>query len=314
MVFWFGLGNIMSVVNDVLRDLHQRRTQRRYAHDLSFSYERVPNIKSDNVVVVFFIVCILLISSSVYFFVMPNLIKKHESFNDSKVTTAVKISRPEVVKYDDMALAYTKNIKPIIVDERDNIRIENHEVETQIKPSSKDIDVVDIKEVKNEKLAVNNGINTKKEIINVVIEDAVTLPSFARTLAIKRDPIIIKNRSQGENIIKTLMINEPEKVWPYIQKLLPKSNDNVSLLALGAQGEQRSNNHRTALSLYETLSEIEPNEAKWKVGSAISLDALSEEKQAIKFYEQSLELSPLPPALYNFVRQRIDKLKGLSHE
>lgn len=301
----------MSVVNDVLRDLHQRRTQRKYAHSLPFSYDSAPTTKPDNLVIVFFILSVLLITSSLYFFVMTNLIKENEPFNDLEIVTPIKFNQSDILTDNMVVTESSVKNSPTVLDELDHIKNNDAEIKTQVKSWSKRLDTTD---KIDEKIVLRNLAVAKKEIIDAVLKDAEEPEPFTKIVTVKRDPTSINNRSQGDDLIKKLMISEPEKVWPYIKKLLPITNDKVSLLALGAQGEQRSNHHNTALSLYATLSKLEPNEAKWKVGSAISLDALSEKKQAIKSYQQALELSPLPPALYSFVRQRIDQLKGLSHE
>lgn len=223
------------------------------------------------------------------------------------------------------------------VDQIENITPESQEKGMAIEANGKNISLssidntmpvesILINEVDKKEIIPSNQISKQKTILD--LNQTKTLsspplnsktkvsikPNSEKKIPAKNKKSVVKKVSNDELLIRKLMVSNPEKVWPHIKKLLPNSNNQTSLIALGAQGEQRSKNHQNAIELYKTLSDIEPNESKWRVGSAISYDALSRYDDALVEYKKSLILNALPAPLYSFVKQRIAQLTGIDNE
>ena len=344
MVLWINLGIIMSVVNDVLTDLHKRRSQQSYQDCLPFiseqdspassylsryilgvilfctagyvAYFYVYNAypKNDQLAVYDFAYQATDETGSAVIFSTPNQVRddyEHIQNLPSKVMPAEIVDTQkqedfiflpsERVKIQDAIIEDTKQISAT-----KGVGVKSHETETQS---------VSFSSIDKTTANISRPDSEKKSKVSATKSTSITEPVNTQgSKSSRSNEARIANRTKDEDMLKQLMLNQPEKVWPYIQKILPQSSNKVGLMALGAQGEQRSRQYDTALELYQTLSQVEPRESKWRVGAAISYDALGDKQQALFSYQQSLQLSPLPPALFSFVTQRIAILNGASDE
>lgn len=109
---------------------------------------------------------------------------------------------------------------------------------------------------------------------------------------------------------RLLMASDPDQVLPYLQRAVPDFMQDSDLLSIAAQAEQKQARHNTALKFYQQLIHLQPADARWRAGLAISLDAMGNQKDALRLYELAMGMGNLPPALANFVQKRINVIKA----
>jgi tetratricopeptide (TPR) repeat protein len=304
MVSWLGLGVSMSVVNDILKDLHQRRGQHQYMPNIPLDFEDGDVPKFNIVKRLSLLIMLFIAICALFYFSVLNLPSKQASSFIEQIENIT----PE---RQDKGMAIEANEKNIVLSSIDNTMpvesiLINEVDKKEIIPSNQISKQKTILELNQNKDLSSSPLNSNTK--------ASIKPNSEKKMPARNQKSVVKTVSNDELLIRKLMVSNPEKVWPHIKKLLPKSNNQTSLIALGAQGEQRSKNHQNAIELYKTLSDIEPNESKWRVGSAISYDALSRYDDALVEYKKSLILNALPAPLYSFVKQRIAQLTGIDNE
>jgi hypothetical protein len=318
MVLWVGLEVVMSVVNDILKDLHDRRSQQNYHDYMPFVYESETSSSLNTTRNISLLLLISVAICIAYFYsgfsyqnnlaVMPYVVPNDEieGLKNNVVLSSLPIALKKSAELasDFELLSDIKEVSLVAA-----IAQKSSSQLSTIKTTNTTVTPPKYA------LKVNTLDHEKQKLLNVPSTSKVKfLPVHTKKEKMKSNNLIrpvktrTDNRLKDEDIIKKLMKNEPERVWPYIKKILPLSKNKIGLMALGAQGEQRSDNHNTALSLYKTLSEIEPKESKWKVGSAISFDAIGKNREALLYYKHALQLGQLPPVLHSFVTQRISLL------
>jgi len=112
---------------------------------------------------------------------------------------------------------------------------------------------------------------------------------------------------QDQVKLRLMLKDNPQHVLGYIQKNY-HYQDNPALIAMAAQGQQRSGKHKSAVVLYRKLIRLQPNNAKWRSGIAISYEILGMEKKAESAYKLALSMPNLPTALRAFSESRLKKL------
>lgn len=317
MVFWLGLGVSMSVVNDILKDLHQRRRQHHYIPNIPFDYGEDDVSKINAFKPHFIFIAIIIFIGLMLYFAMLSFSSQQELSVEEDAVNSLPTTVTDTITNDDDAIIALPALASST--EEEPVHINAVEVKAsllvadEIKPSYQPV-LVEEKHSKTKPLTSEIRHTEPKKISNInKLETAKNSDVKSKANERGKEPVI-KSIQNDELLIRKLMVSQPEKVWPYIQKLLPKTNNKISLIAMGAQGEQRSKNHKNAIDLYKALAEIEPNEPKWRVGAAISLDALSKYDDALIEYQRSLSSNTLPAPLYSFVKQRITQLTGDQHE
>lgn len=109
---------------------------------------------------------------------------------------------------------------------------------------------------------------------------------------------------------RLLMAANPDQVLPYLQRAVPDFMQDPDLLSIAAQSEQKQTRHNSAIKFYQQLIHLQPADARWRAGLAISLDALGNQHDALRLYELAIDMGNLPPALANFVQKRITVIKA----
>ncbi|MCP5335891.1 MAG: hypothetical protein H7A08_09435 [Oceanospirillaceae bacterium] len=109
---------------------------------------------------------------------------------------------------------------------------------------------------------------------------------------------------------RLLMASQPDQVVPYLQRIAPEFMQDSDLLSIAAQAEQKQSRHTSAVNYYQQLIRLQPADARWRVGLAISLDAMGNRTDALRLYELAMGMGNLPPALMNFLQKRIAVLKS----
>ena len=117
-------------------------------------------------------------------------------------------------------------------------------------------------------------------------------------------------RGLREEINLRLMLKDnPQQVLPYIRQHHKDFQQQASLLALAAQAEQKSARHVNAIELYKRLIVLQPMDARWRAGIAISLENKGNIRAAQRMYALAINLANLPQALEEFSQQRLDSLR-----
>lgn len=112
---------------------------------------------------------------------------------------------------------------------------------------------------------------------------------------------------QDQVKLRLMLKDNPQDVLGYIQKNY-HYQDNPVLIAMAAQGQQRSGQHKSAVVLYRKLIRIQPNNAKWRSGIGISYEILGMVKKAKSSYKLALSLPNLPMPLRTFSENRLQSL------
>jgi len=117
-------------------------------------------------------------------------------------------------------------------------------------------------------------------------------------------------RGLRDEISLRLMLKEnPRQVYPYIKGRHKNFQQQANLLAMAAQAEQKSGNHVSAIELYKRLIVLQPRDARWRAGIAISLENNGKINAAKQMYALAMSLPNLPKALKDFSQQRLDTLR-----
>jgi len=87
-----------------------------------------------------------------------------------------------------------------------------------------------------------------------------------------------------------------------------KHTANAELQALLANLAAEINEHDAAIVAYTALITLEPNVARWHLGSAVSLDSLGKFERAREAYKQAIALNNLSSSAMQFARQRLIEL------
>jgi hypothetical protein len=117
-------------------------------------------------------------------------------------------------------------------------------------------------------------------------------------------------RIQDEVQLRVLLKENPSAIMAEIKRQHPNFISNPRLLALAAQGQQRSGEHESAVNLYTQLIPLAPNEARWRAGLAISLETLGDKSSAERLYKLALSMGTLPYSLKRFSESRLARMKN----
>lgn len=160
----------------------------------------------------------------------------------------------------------------------------------------------------NANIDIRNTSIVKKTETTEAEESALAALSAGETERVK-DILPKAQPSMQQNLNLRIMVKEaPEQVVPYLQENHPDFTSNNEFLALAAQAQQRSGEHKMAIVYYQQLAKREPHEARWVAGLAISLDGLGEREKAVSIYESVLKTGALPPPLKRFVTYRLEQI------
>lgn len=104
--------------------------------------------------------------------------------------------------------------------------------------------------------------------------------------------------------------NQPEQALQILLKNARGISNNPDYTALLALVYERLNHFSEAANLYQKLLSQEPNNPRWLVGVAVSLEQMGDNNKALQAYEKARTSNQLPPELLNFVINRIQALGG----
>jgi len=174
--------------------------------------------------------------------------------------------------------------------------------------------LVESKKVKQTEKPPSNKPHTNKQMVT---RTAQTQAVDTMVNAIKiGDEKTVKSvlaktpRGLRDEVSLRLMLKEnPRQVYPYIKGRHKNFKQQANLLAMAAQAEQKSGNHVSAIELYKRLIVLQPRDARWRAGIAISLENNGKIVAAQRMYALAMSLPNLPKALQDFSQQRLDTLR-----
>ena len=275
----------MSVVNDVLKNLNERHAKELSVQSMPYMYEETP---APQYWLWGQLLVILLLS--VYMGVQLWLDRDQKYLALTLPAELFFVPKPSETSSSQAAMTDTGQVKKEN-DERASIHTQPNSSESQSDRPASLVPKVATKTVQTEH-----------------IEEAVAAvkkgdDQAAKTLIAKTPKVI-----QDELKLHMMVKEQPQSVFPYIQRNFPNFSQHTPLLALAAQGEQRSGAHKNAVSLYQQLVRMQPKQAKWRAGLAISLEAAGDTTNAARMYQLALTMNNLPKPLATFSRQRLQSL------
>lgn len=263
----------MSVVNDVLKNLNERHAKELSVQSMPYMYE-----ESSSPQYGLWIVLTLVLGASIFMGVKLWLDSNQQYL---ALSLPADIFFAPAEKSDSLS--------------QDSISTSSHKLPDLVAEETK-------------KQSTTNEVIAKKTQQTEVIEGAIQAvkkgDSEKASNLIDQAPRSIQDELKLHMMVK----DSPKSVLPYIQQNFPNFYQHSQLLALAAQGEQRSGQHKKAINLYQQLIRMEPNDAKWRAGLGISLEASGASENAIKMYKLALGMKNLPTALAKFCRARLQFL------
>lgn len=269
----------MSVVNDVLRELDNRKRDNNHADaPMSFllSSSNIPGVNQVNYYKPFTIILFAGVFSFIGYSFYATMFANQKGFNvlDIPITD---------IQYQ---------IIPSNIESQNANRYPTHR---KYLADKKILDTSENPLYEKDAPNLNSEAITQEEI------------STSKQKVLKPYPIVSRRSTSPSNYASLLTI-PLEKIWMHIQSAYPDVGNNPKLLAIAAQGEQRSERHQSAVELYTRLVELSPQEAKWKVGLAISLEKLKHYDAAIENYSEAKK-STVSTSLNQFVNKRLTYLR-----
>ncbi|MFT6152915.1 MAG: tetratricopeptide (TPR) repeat protein [Bermanella sp.] len=296
----------MSVVNDVLKNLDQRKSLHQVAGSSPFFYEED---KSNNKWLWFGLlltmICCCVMASIMYLQSLEanKKIQQQASTLDFK---RVVVRLPE-----DLFIADNKIAVPASVGQQ-NINDTSLPSNTiSMQPKAELIESIPVKSdsvVKIEVKKNSDKIIAKKTDTSKASESAVAAINNGDMNAARFNLEQASRKVQEEVQLRLLLKDNPAEVLLRIKSKHRDYEKNTTLLALAAQGQQRAGLHSSAIELYKLLIPLEPDQSKWRAGLAISLESLGDKISAKRLYELALSMNNLPMSLRRFSESRLKRL------
>lgn len=274
----------MSVVNDVLKNLNERHARELSFQAMPYSYEEK---KGQPWLLWIAIACIFTVT----------------------VYLSIKMWQQDQIRY--LALNVPSDV---FLSPSENKTVDNEKVESVAKNKGKPIEktlspnestrvVAPKEEVTATPVATKTAQTQATEQAVIAVQEGDT--QTAKKLLNQTSDYI-----RDDLKLRIMVKDDPVAVWPYIKQNFPDFQKDVSLLALAAQGLQRSGQHDMAIGFYQQLVRLEPNVSKWRAALAISLEAKGDDQAAKQLYKIALSMPNLPAPLAQFSQKRLTLLNG----
>lgn len=283
----------MSVVNDVLKNLNQRHAQENMARHIPHLYEAKP---APQYMLWFLLILILSVSVVIAVF----------QWQQPSYSNQVIELPSDLFLLDDPVMLEKPSIKNIV---KLDTSIENGVSTKSIKAPPP----VSIKTHAQIFPLQTKPETEKNEIVNKTkqskaVDRVITALSQGDHKTAQADLNKTPKSIQDEIRLRLMMKENPEKVLPYLKNNFTNFMNSPSLMAMAAQAQQRSHNHFSALSIYKQLIKLQPQDARWRAGMAISLEASGETHAAKRMYQLALNMPGLPKSLLAFSQKRLSAL------
>lgn len=263
----------MSVVNDVLKNLEKRQVKKNMHGNNAFMI--YPGSKENYLF--WGMVCLsfsLVVSVSVFSYVWVN---------------SSGFQQVSVLPYD-LLLAQEQNT-----------------TESQGYDKSSKLTPVNIDKYKEQSQSVAKTTRVIKTQRTQASENAIDAINNGNTEQARQSLSKSTANVQDQVKLRLMLKDNPQDVLGYIQNNYQYQNS-PPLIAMAAQGQQRSGQHKSAVVLYRKLIRIQPNNAKWRSGIAISYEILGMAQKAKSSYRLALSMPNLPIALRVFSEERLQNL------
>ncbi len=279
----------MSVVNDVLKNLDQRHAQEQFQEALPYRYQGETSSS--------YWLPAMLFSTLIACSVMAVNIWMQVSQDNITINLPEDLFMMDQVTRDPVLMnTVVSNSTPLI----------NPSSPEHVNPPK----IENLAQRKDQKTAQKTGLQTvQKTVQTQAMEKAVIAIKKGDDQAAKLAMIKAPKAVQDEIRLRLMVKESPQDVFPYIQRNYPNYPQEPDILAMAAQAEQRSGNHLNSISLYTKLISLQPKDARWRAGIAISLDVSGEKKAAKQMYLLAMTMPNLPSALYRFSQTRLELLR-----
>ncbi len=297
----------MSVVNDVLKDLNQRHAKAEVVAAIPYMADEK---KSSTLVLWALLFLILSISIVLAVKMWNDTGKKYLSLNLPAelflIDTHILEGRSDEEKIAGQIINTSIAAQAVIGHKELEANAEIYKItEDDIKSEQ-----VDEKNIAANNIVANNIVENK------VVKTQQTKAVEKLMAAIESDNheqiTLNKNnlpQALAAEVTLRLMIKEsPQDVLPYIKNNYIKFEQKADLLAMSAQAQQRAGLHISAIGLYKKLIVMQPEDARWRAGLAISLESIGKKEVAAKSYQLALSMDNLPTALQRFSQSRLVNL------
>lgn len=276
----------MSVVNDVLKNLNERHARELSFQAMPYSYEEK---KGQPWLLWVAIACIFAVT----------------------VYLSIKMWQQDQIRY--LALNVPSDVFLIPSENKtvDNKKVESvAKGEDEDKPIEKTLSRNESTRVVATKVEASAKPVATKTAQTQATEQAVIAVQEGDTQTAKKLLNQTSDYIRDDLKLRIMVKDDPVAVWPYIKQNFPDFQKDVSLLALAAQGLQRSGQHDMAIGFYQQLVRLEPKDAKWRAALAISLEAKGDDQAAKQLYQIALSMPNLPAPLAQFSQKRLTLLNG----
>jgi hypothetical protein len=318
----------MSVVNDVLKNLNQRQSQHQVAGAAPFFYEEDNN--SNKWLWLGFALAMVSCSVLAGVIYIQNSTGKNDSLSASygehiqasTKTAPVKLSvelPADLFLADSMTANSAAKVKDNSAMDLNGfskvdtvVSIESKvfvPVQIQTKPIPVKLKPVKLKPVKLKPVKPKPAqVIAQKTQVSKASASVVAAINSGDVITAKSNLALASKKVQEEVQLRLLLKENPKAVLPMIKRKFQNFKSNPVLLALAAQGQQRSGDHQSAVQLYSALIPLEPGQSKWRAGLAISLESLGDIKNSIRLYQLALSMDNLPMSLKRFSQGRLARL------
>lgn len=302
----------MSVVNDVLRNIDQRKQPRPNLSNSDFYFQN-SNSKS---ILNWFAFSVLIILSMVIITLSAIQLQANEK---NIVSTSINlpddlfsVNEGEVIEIEGDK-SDIDSIKPIEkVDDTllhrisVNKSLTIHSDDDLVEPAPKKIThvVAPTSNIKKNS-SMEHEVVANETVTSKASEKVVTALNSGDIKSVESQVKLASQKVQNDVQIRRMMKHDPASVMPYLKNNFIHFSKSPSMLALAAQGEQRSGNHINAIQIYKNLIPMQPSDARWRAGLAISLEAMGDTERAKKLYRLALSMNNLPASLKRFSTTRL---------
>ena len=313
----------MSVVNDVLKNLNQRHAQEHMAGYIPNLYENKPtpqyflwflffSILSASIVIAVFqwqqpnyIVQSIELPSDLFLLEEEKILYHNEPDQMLRENLSIKENIPSKLSLNKPSIEKTI-LEEVALDKAAEKKVIVHKAPIDRSPVSKITEGI-VKKPSPIKKSENSIVNrsAQSQAVDQVVQALKEGDHKAVQVDLDKTPKLI----QDEIKLRLMVKESPESVLPYLKANFINFSNNSSLLAMAAQAQQRTHQHFSAISIYKQLISIQPKDARWRAGLAISLEASGEKKAAKYMYKLALSMSGLPVSLTEFSKKRLSILK-----
>ncbi|MFY0639636.1 MAG: hypothetical protein JXR16_01230 [Bermanella sp.] len=237
------------------------------------------------------------------------------SFDNDKYYPIENDNHITDVLYSDVLIYRNMLDVDPVVEEQEVLKQDNINIKENIQIDKK-VDVANKVEKKAIPLPIEKKVISKKDI--AIADDKKGTDTKNIVSQVSRDIKDVNtvnshfpNHINEEIKLRNLLNSNPASVWSYVKTHYGDISKNPRLLAISAQAEQKSGNHKNAINLYRKLINSERKEPRWYSAIGFSFEKEGDYESAHKMYTVAIKLGGLPGSLNTFTLSRLDALAGI---